>query len=144
MTSEKHQQWQLVPEGTGIETVLLAFVARRIMRVTAQRPGLIEVKGGSALAVGKRGKALDWLPVRGRISFGEDSDGYTRVEASIRRRGRPHVRRRTFAGLYEQKLSSWMAELDRTLKTSTQEVRETGASSAAMRPRGQPASDGLA
>ncbi|MFZ1993578.1 MAG: hypothetical protein WAU75_05665, partial [Solirubrobacteraceae bacterium] len=31
-------------------------------------------------------------------------------------RGRPHLRRRQVEGLYEHKLSSWLAELDRTLE----------------------------
>lgn len=105
--SGQRQQWHLTPGQTGIETVLLAFVARRIMKVSLQRPGVIEVKGGSALAVGKRAQALDWLPVRARIVFWEDQNGDTRVEASIWPRGRPHVRRRLFEALYEQKLSSW-------------------------------------
>lgn len=126
MTAEKHQQWKLVSNGTGIEAVLTAFVARRIMKITEQRPGLIEVKGGSALALGKRAQVLDWLPVRGRISFTEDEHRYTLVEASIGPRGRPHLRRRLFEELYEQKLSSWLAELDRTLRASAQEGREAG------------------
>src|SRR5947207_15991930 len=118
MIPEKHRQWHLIPRGTDIGDVLVAFVARRIMTITQQDEGLIEVKGGSALAVGKRAKVLDWLPVRARISFAQEPDGYTRVEASIRPRGRPHVRRRVFEELYEHKLSSWIAELDRTLKAN--------------------------
>lgn len=124
MIPEKLQQWQLIPDSTPIEEVLTTFVARRIMKVTRQRPDAIEVKGGSALALGKRAKALDWLPVRGRIAFRARDDGYTVVEASIGPRGRPHLRRRLFAELYEQKLSSWLADLDRTLRASTKDVRE--------------------
>jgi hypothetical protein len=125
--AERHQQWQLV-DGADIDSLLTDFIARRTMKITEQRPGLIVVKGGSALALGKRARVLDWLPVRGRIAFDENEDGYTRVEASIRPRGRPHLRRRLFKELYEHKLSSWLGELDRTLKGNAQEVRDNSAS----------------
>jgi hypothetical protein len=123
MIREKNQRWQLIPDSP-IDEVLTAFVARRIMKVTKQQPDAIEVTGGSALAVGMRAKALDWLPVRGRISFREGADGYTDVEASIGPRGRPHLRRRLFAELYEQKLSSWLADLDRTIRANAKDVRD--------------------
>jgi hypothetical protein len=141
MIPEKHQQWHLVLDGIGIDTILLAFGARRIMRVTEQRAGLIEVKGGSALAVGKRARTLDWLPVRARISWVEDPNGYTQVEATVGPRGRPHIRRRLFAALYEQKLSSWLAELDRTLRASAKRVRDPDDCSAATGPTSGSATD---
>ena len=96
--------------------MLTEFAARRIMTITDRRPGLIELKGGSALAAGTRARALDWLPVRARLAFGTDEDGATWVDASVAPRGRPHLRRRQIEGLYEHKLSSWLAELDRTLE----------------------------
>ncbi len=141
MTAGKRQHWKLVCDRTGIEAVLTAFVARRIMKITEQRPGLIEVKGGSALALGKRAQVLDWLPVRGRISFTEDEHGCTVVEASIGPRGRPHLRRRLFEELYEQKLSSWLAELDRTLSASALSGRDAGSLSAEAGPESESAPD---
>jgi hypothetical protein len=124
VTHEKHREWQVIPDAAGIEPVLTEFVARRIMKVTRQRPGLIEVKGGSALALGQRAQVLDWLPVRGRIAYGAGDPGYTKVEAWIGPRGRPHLRRRLFEELYEHKLSSWLADLDRTLRAATADVSE--------------------
>jgi hypothetical protein len=98
-------------------------VARRVMKVTHQRPGLIEVKAGSALAAGKRARALDWLPVKGQISYAATEDGTTRVEATIAPRGRPHIRQALFEERYEQKLSLWLAELDRWLRARTEAVQ---------------------
>jgi hypothetical protein len=121
---EKHRRWEVIPGQTGIEHVLTEFVARRIMKISRRRPGLIEVKGGSALAVGARAQALDWLPVRGRIEFGDGDAGFEKIDAWIGPRGRPHLRRRLFEELYEHKLSSWLAELDRTLRASAAEVRD--------------------
>jgi glycosyltransferase involved in cell wall biosynthesis len=112
---ERHQSWRAVPSAEPIEDLLTDFAARRIMTITERRPGLIDLKGGSALAAGKRARALDWLPVRARLAFGTDERGETWVDASIRPRGRPHLRRRQFDRLYEHKLSSWLEELDRTL-----------------------------
>jgi hypothetical protein len=123
MIAVKRQLWRLRPGQAQIDQVLTEFVARRVMKVTRQRPGVIEVKGGSALAAGKRAKALDWLPVRGRIAYGPDKGGYIRVEAEIGPRGRPHLRRALFEELYEHKLSSWLAELDRTLRARTDAVQ---------------------
>ena len=113
---ERRQSWRLVGAAELIEDVLTEFAARRIMTITDRRPGLIELKGGSALAAGTRARALDWLPVRARLAFGTDEDGATWVDASVAPRGRPHLRRRQIEGLYEHKLSSWLAELDRTLE----------------------------
>jgi glycosyltransferase involved in cell wall biosynthesis len=113
--AERHQSWRLGDPGEGIEYVLTEFVARRLMKIIERRPGVIDLKGGSALAVGKRARALDWLPVRAQILFGADAQGLIWVDASIRPRGRAHLRRRLFDGLYEHKLASWLAELDRTL-----------------------------
>ena len=124
MIAVKRQQWRLRPGQAQIDQVLTEFVARRVMKITRQRPGAIEVKGGSALAAGKRAKALDWLPVRGRITYGPDKGGYIEVEAEIGPRGRPHLRRALFEELYEHKLSSWLAGLDRTLRASTLQVRD--------------------
>jgi glycosyltransferase involved in cell wall biosynthesis len=115
---EKHQHWSLPPSERPIEEVLVDFAARRIMTITSRRHGVIELKAGSALAMGRRARALDWLPVRARIAFGSDEDGRTWVDASIWPRGRPHLRRRLFDRLYEQKLSSWLAELDRALQSN--------------------------
>jgi glycosyltransferase involved in cell wall biosynthesis len=115
---EKHQHWSLPGSDTPIEEILVDFAARRIMTVTSRRDGVIELKAGSALAMGTRARALDWLPVRARIAFGSGEDGRIRVDASIWPRGRPHVRRRVFDRLYEQKLSSWLAELDRALQSN--------------------------
>ncbi|HEY3728097.1 MAG TPA: glycosyltransferase family 4 protein [Solirubrobacteraceae bacterium] len=112
---EQHRHWSLRDCEQPIEEVLTDFAARRIMKITSRRPGVIELKAGSALAVGKRARALDWLPVRARISFGSDEDGRVWVDASIWPRGRAHFRRRLFDQLYEHKLSSWLAELDRAL-----------------------------
>ena len=113
---ERRQSWRLVGAAELIEDVLTEFAARRIMTITDRRPGLIELKGGSALAAGTRARALDWLPVRARLAFGTDEDGATWVDASVAPRGRPHLRRRQIEGLYEHKLSSWLAELERTLE----------------------------
>jgi glycosyltransferase involved in cell wall biosynthesis len=113
---ERRQSWRLVGAAELIEDVLTEFAARRIMTITDRRPGLIEVKGGSALAAGTRARALDWLPVRARLAFGSDEHGRTWVDAAVAPRGRPHLRRRQIEGLYEHKLSSWLAELDRTLE----------------------------
>jgi hypothetical protein len=107
-----------------IDEVLTEFVARRVMKVTHQRPGLIEVKGGSALAAGKRAKALDWLPVKGQISYTQDGS-LIHVEATIGPRGRPHLRRQLFEELYEHKLSSWLADLDRTLSSRTEAAEKS-------------------
>jgi glycosyltransferase involved in cell wall biosynthesis len=113
---ERSQSWRLVGAAELIEDVLTEFAARRIMTITDRRPGLIELKGGSALAAGSRARALDWLPVRARLAFGTDEQGRTWVDASVGPRGRPHLRRRQVEGLYEHKLASWLAELDRTLE----------------------------
>ena len=117
--TERSRQWLLRLGDAPLEPVLTTFVARRIMRITDQWPGTIEAKGGSALALGKRARVLDWLPVRARIVFGSDGQGCTWVQASVARRGRPHFRRRLFDRLYEQKLTSWLADLDRTLQGVT-------------------------
>ena len=124
---EKRQSWRLVGGTPLIEDVLTEFAARRIMTITDRRPGLIELKGGSALAAGTRARALDWLPLRARLAFGTDEDGGTWVEASVAPRGRPHLRRRQIEGLYEHKLSSWLAELDRTLEPYRSEPAEAPA-----------------
>jgi glycosyltransferase involved in cell wall biosynthesis len=113
---ERSQSWRLVGAAELIEDVLTEFAARRIMTITDRRSGLIELKGGSALAAGTRARALDWLPVRARLAFGSDDQGRTWVDASVAPRGRPHLRRRQIEGLYEHKLRSWLAELDRTLE----------------------------
>jgi glycosyltransferase involved in cell wall biosynthesis len=113
---ERSQSWKLVGAAELIEDVLTEFAARRIMTITDRRPGLIELKGGSSLAAGTRARALDWLPVRARLAFGSDDQGRTWVDASVAPRGRPHLRRRQIEGLYEHKLQSWLAELDRTLE----------------------------
>jgi glycosyltransferase involved in cell wall biosynthesis len=113
---ERSQSWRLVGAAELIEDVLTEFAARRIMTITDRRSGLIELKGGSALAAGTRARALDWLPVRARLAFGSDDQGRTWVDASVAPRGRPHLRRRQIEGLYEHKLQSWLAELDRTLE----------------------------
>jgi glycosyltransferase involved in cell wall biosynthesis len=113
---ERSQSWRLVGAAELIEDVLTEFAARRIMTITDRRSGLIELKGGSALAAGTRARGLDWLPVRARLAFGSDDEGRTWVDASVAPRGRPHLRRRQIEGLYEHKLSSWLAELDRTLE----------------------------
>ncbi len=126
MTGEKHQRWQVLEGRSRIDEVLTEFVARRLMKVTHQRPGLIEVKGGSALAAGKRAQALDWLPVKGRIAYSQDGS-HIRVEATIGPRGRPHVRRHLFEELYEHKLSSWLADLDRTLRSRTEAAEDAPA-----------------
>jgi glycosyltransferase involved in cell wall biosynthesis len=123
---ERHQSWRSVRSDEPIEDLLTDFAARRIMTITDRRPGLINLKGGSALAAGKRARALDWLPVRARLAFGTDERGQTWVDASIRPRGRPHVRRRHFDRLYEHKLSSWLEELDRTLTSYNSEAPEPG------------------
>jgi glycosyltransferase involved in cell wall biosynthesis len=113
---EKRQSWHLVAAEALVADVLTEFAARRIMTITDRRPGLIELKGGSALAAGTRARALDWLPLRARLAFGPDARGGSWVEASVAPRGRPHLRRRQIEGLYEHKLSSWLAELDRALE----------------------------
>jgi hypothetical protein len=124
MIAEKSREWLVAPGSEAIEAVLTGFVAHRIMKITERQPGVLEVKGGSVLAAGKRAQVLDWLPVRGRISFTEGDDGHTRVAASIRPRGLTHPRRRLFEELYERKLSSWLADLDRTLRASATDVRD--------------------
>jgi hypothetical protein len=121
MIAEKHQRWQVLEGRSRIDAVLTEFVARRVMKVTHQRPGLIEVKGGSALAAGKRAQALDWLPVKGQIAYTQEGS-HVQIEATIGPRGRPHVRRHMFEELYEHKLTSWLADLDRTLRSRTESV----------------------
>ena len=123
---EKRQSWRRLAPPEPIETLLTDFAARRIMTITDQRPGLLDLKAGSALAAGKRARALDWLPVRARLAFGTDEQGETWVDASIRPRGRPHLRRRHFERLYEHKLASWLAELDRTLTAYRSAPGEAG------------------
>ncbi len=112
---ERGAQWRVRAPSAEVDAVLTEFVARRIMKITRRRPGQLEVKAGSALALGSRARALDWLPLRGRIEFGADGEGGVLITASIRARGRPHLRRRFFDELYEQKLTSWLADLDRSL-----------------------------
>jgi hypothetical protein len=135
MTASKRQQWRLRPGEAELDEVLTEFVARRIMKVTRQRPGELEVKGGSALAAGKRARALDWLPVRARIAYAPDGGGYVVVDAEIGPRGRPHLRRALFDELYEHKLSSWLAELDRTLRARTDVVEGVPAPKPTHTPR---------
>lgn len=133
---ERRQSWRLVSAAELIEDVLTEFAARRIMTITDRRPGLIELKGGSALAAGTRARALDWLPVRARLAFGTDEQGRTWVDASVAPRGRPHLRRRTIEGLYEHKLASWLAELDRTLEPYRSAPVEAVGGDAAPPPAG--------
>lgn len=143
MTAPKAQQWHVRPGQDPVDEVLIEFVARRVMKIIRQRPGAIEVKGGSALAAGKRARALDWLPVKGRIAYAPDEGGLVVVQAEIGPRGRPHLRRKLFDGLYEHKLSSWLAELDRTLRSRTDVVPgDEGArpDGEAARPGGEAAS----
>ncbi len=133
MIAEKHQRWQVLEGRSRIDEVLTEFVARRVMKVTHQRPGLIEVKGGSALAVGQRAQVLDWLPVKGQIAYAQEGS-HIRVEATIGPRGRPHIRRQLFEELYEHKLSSWLADLDRTLRSRTESVADAPDASSGQVP----------
>jgi len=116
MNYEQHRQWRVLAEPEELEAALTAFIARRIMMITAHAPGRIEAKGGSTLAAGRRARALDWLPIRATITFDVQDDEHVLVHASVRARGRPHLRRRFFAELYDQKLSSWLADLDRAVQ----------------------------
>jgi hypothetical protein len=134
MTAPKAQQWRVRPRQDPVDAVLIEFVARRVMKIIRQRPGTIEVKGGSALAAGKRARALDWLPVKGRIAYAADEGGCVVVEAEIGPRGRPHLRRKLFDELYEHKLTSWLAELDRTLQSRAEVLPASEAARPARTP----------
>jgi hypothetical protein len=134
MTAPKAQQWRVRPRQDPVDAVLIEFVARRVMKIIRQRPGTIEVKGGSALAAGKRARALDWLPVKGRIAYAADEGGCVVVEAEIGPRGRPHLRRKLFDELYEHKLTSWLAELDRTLQSRAEVLPASEAGRPARTP----------
>jgi hypothetical protein len=116
--------WLVIAAPSELDKTLTEFLARRLMKIKRRRGGMMDVTAGSILRV-VPGGAIDWLPVRARIWQRRDQDRRTRVQARIRPRGRPRlVRRRRSQTLYERKMSSWLAQLEATLRASAQEVRE--------------------
>lgn len=124
MSAGMERAWRLGAPSGDLEEALTAFIARKLMKVTRQTDAVMEVRHGSTLAI-DLGGTLDWLPIRARIWHGPEADGGTRVQAHIQPRGRPRiVRRQQIADRYQTKMSSWLEQLDATLRATAAEVQE--------------------
>src|SRR2546430_8093256 len=118
MSANMQRAWVLSAAPGELDAALTSFIARKLMKITQRRDGMIEVTAGSTLAI-DLGGTLDWLPVRARIWRCPEREERTRVQAQIRPRGRPRlVRRGQIRRLYKTKMSSWLAQLDETLRAT--------------------------
>jgi hypothetical protein len=116
--------WLVEPAPRGLDEALTDFIARKLMTITRRSDRMMEVKHGSTLAI-DLGGTLDWLPVRGRIWHQPEGSTGTRVQARIQPRGRPRVvRRRQIRRVYDKKMSSWLEQVEATLRATAQEVHE--------------------
>jgi hypothetical protein len=124
MSANMQRAWVLSAAPGELDAALTSFIARKLMKITQRRDGMIEVTAGSTLAI-DLGGTLDWLPVRARIWRCPEREERTRVQAQIRPRGRPRlVRRGQIRRLYKTKMSSWLAQLDETLRATGVQVQE--------------------